>query len=163
MNREDGQMEIGRNQPDSQDSFRLLSSFIDGELSGEEAQRLEARLASDPTLRQEREELEALDDLLGQWPAPPLTDVRGAVMARVQGDLALLAARRPQPRRWASLAWAATWVIGGVLTGITFWTGINHRVNEQLAAESMAQDMTMAMIMTEDWTPPITIDEDLKR
>lgn len=147
-------------QPHSEDRLRRLSSMLDGELPKDEAQGLARDLAGDAALRHEYEELQALDDLLGRWPAAPVADVRGVVMARVRADLDRAAKHPLRAWRWAGLAWAATWVMGGMLTGLTLWTGVNRHIDAQIAAENMAQDMTISMIMTEDWTPPITFDED---
>lgn len=147
------------NKPHAEELEQKLSALLDGELAPPDAARLQERLAADGALRQSFEELETLDDLLGQWPAPPMADVRCIVMARVADDLARAKPRR-QPWRWAGVAWAATWLMGGMLTGMSLWVGVNEHLREQAAAESMSQDMTLSMIMTEDWTPPITIDED---
>ena len=149
-------MKNNPNRPDDE-LLRKLSALRDGELPPREAERLRRRLAADESARRAWEELEALDELLGQWPAPPVADVRGAVMARVRQDLANSSGARP--RRWVPLAWAATWMLGGVLTGLSLWTGIDQRINDQIAAENLSQDMTLSMIMTEDWTPPIAIEE----
>lgn len=154
-------MKTDPNHPQSPepDDLRLLSAYLDGELPPEQARRLKLRLELDGPLRAAAEELKNLDGLLALWPAPPLADVRCAVMARVHQDLARTAAPRAgRWRRWAPMAWAASWVLGGVLTGLTLWAGVNHRIDDQLAAENMAQDMSLSMIMTEDWTPPLTLE-----
>lgn len=148
------------NKPHSEVLERQLSLLLDGELAPRDARQLEEQLAADDALRQTYEELERLDGLLGQWPAPPLADVRCVVMARVAEDLAQARPARRRTWRWAGVAWAATWLMGGMLTGMSLWMGVNQHLREQAAAESMSQDMTLSMIMTEDWTPPITIDED---
>ena len=151
------------NQPPSPRMLGKLSALLDGELAWKSAAPAGAA-GRDVPLRRAFEELEALDAMLGQWPAPPLADVRGAVMARVRGELEKEQVRTPAipGRRWAAVAWAASWVVGGMLTGAVFWTAVNHRIEERLAAESMAQDMALSMIMTEDWTPPISTDEDVQ-
>lgn len=147
------------NHPQNTELERKLSALHDGELPPVEAACLRACLERDEELRRASEELDTLDELLGQWPTPPLADVRGAVMARVGQDLAA-APRRAMKQRWISVAWAASWMLGGVLTGLTLWTSVNRHIDEQAAVETISKDMTLSMMMTEDWTPPITIEED---
>lgn len=151
-------MSTNPNPPHSETTQQQLSALLDGELSPQAAECLRARLAADDDLSREFDELNALDELLEQWPAPPAADVRQAVMARVQRDLGK-SARPARAWRWASLAWAATWMLGGALTGLTLWSTVDHQIDEQIAVETISQDMTLSMIMTEDWTAPIAIEE----
>lgn len=154
-------MSANPNPPHSEKTLEQLSALLDGELSPAEAESLRATLAADDELRRACDELGAVDEMLELWPAPPVADVRQAVMARVQRDLEHGQSARPaRAWRWASLAWAATWMLGGALTGLSLWATVDRQIDEQIAVETISQDMTLSMIMTEDWTPPILIEED---
>jgi len=125
----------------------------------------------EPTKKEwaEQEALASLDRLLEQWPGPErIPDVRGLVLARARQDL------EPRPRRrfwlsqWGRPAWAAAWVLGGMLAGLALWTGVSSRMADRLAGESMAREMMISIMETADpaalplAVQPETTEEDLE-
>ncbi len=121
-----------------------LSAWLDGELDAAADEQLEARLEREPALRGQAGQLEALDRLLADWPAPAhIPDLRPAVLARVEASL------EPWHRRlwmlpWRHLAPTAGWAMAGVLAGFMMLPLMpQHRTMAQAANEDMMLSMTL--------------------
>lgn len=84
-----------------------LVAFLDGELSGEAARAIEAKISLDPRMRAEAESLKKAWELLDYLPKPePTTEFTGKTMSRLK---ALRPGEDGALRRWliAAGAWAA--------------------------------------------------------
>jgi anti-sigma factor RsiW len=112
-----------------------LVAYLDGELEGEAARALEAKLSLSPEARAEAESLkrawEMLDYLPRAEPSPHFTE-------RTLSRLAPLRAARPGWRRWmAAGAWAA-----GVLAAFAAgWVGFNRLVPAEPGERELVQDL----------------------
>jgi anti-sigma factor RsiW len=115
--------------PLSEEERDQLVAFLDGELAGEEARTVEARLGRDPALRAEADSLkrtwELLDFLPQPEPSPSFTEktlsrLEPAGLSRRSEPLA---PRRGEPagsRAWGRVALVAGWAAALLVAG---WVG----------------------------------------
>jgi hypothetical protein len=99
---------VGRRKSEEERRDELLSAYLDGELGERERQRLEARLAQDPTLRAELRALHQTVSLLEEL--PHVAAPRNFILSKSMVERRQPAPRRePQPRlsRVERMAWAA--------------------------------------------------------
>ena len=83
----------------------LISAAVDGELSPEERQRLDAHLAACPGCQADYQQLLWIHEALGQMEAQPPEDLASSVMEQVRREAAGSARRRR--RHWISVGAAA--------------------------------------------------------
>jgi hypothetical protein len=103
---------VGRGKTEEERRDELLSAYLDGELGERERQRLEARLAQDPTLRAELRALHRMVSLVQEL--PQVAAPRNFILSKSMVERRVPAPRRePQARlRWAApLLTAATAVV----------------------------------------------------
>ena len=111
----------------SQDEL-LLNAYVDGELDPIEASSFEQRLQSDAALNAQVETLRALrgalrSDLAEDVPSPEL---RRRIMAKLN----------PPPRAGNSwMAFAASFLAGAILAGVTSFGTLNYRTSDELAEQ----------------------------
>ncbi len=104
----------------SEDERADLVAYLDGELSGEAAQAVEAKISLDPRMRAEAEALKRTWELLDYLPRP------GPSPSFTERTLSRLAPARPAPRssavrRWVlRVALGAGWAAALLLAG---WAG----------------------------------------
>jgi anti-sigma factor RsiW len=117
-----------------------LVAYLDGELEGEAARALEAKLSLSPEARAEAESLkrawEMLDYLPRAEPSPHFTERTLSRLAPVTpGSLV-----RSRWRRWAgAAAWAAL-VVGAFAAG---WVGYNRFVPFEPGERELVQDLRL--------------------
>ena len=101
-----------------------LTAYALGELDGPERAEVEARILTDPAVRQAVEEIRQVAGMLGEQlqaePAPKLTDLQ---RARIEAE-----ARRPSRIRpwWASASVAAAAIVLIGLTTAAIWGGVGR-------------------------------------
>src|SRR5262245_34238250 len=96
--------------PLSDEDRANLVAYLDGELEGDAAQAIEARLGADPALRAEAEALKRTWDLLDYLPRPePSPSFTHRTLSRLSAKETQAALKRSAgPRRWLRAAgWAA--------------------------------------------------------
>ena len=94
-----------------------LIAFLDGELQGEPARAIEARLSRDPVARAEAESLKRTWELLDYLPRPePSPSFTHRTLDKLSTHATRAALRRRQPvRRWLlGAGWAAAVVLVGL-------------------------------------------------
>ena len=107
-----------------------LSAYLDGELSGADAERVARAVAADADLQRELAELSATRDLIRALPAQkPPEDLAGRVLAeaeRIQLVGAAHAAQAGGALRWVRyMATAAVLLVAasvGMIVGVTLWS-----------------------------------------
>ena len=142
-----------------------LSALLDGELTPQQAEAIQAGMQTDPELKREFEAINVVDALLDHWDAPELSParneaIRRGVLDRVQDDLAT---RRSGPASWKSwfslpaLNWlvhrpafsVAAWAIAGILTGLGLLGGLNSQMQNRQPWDESARQMTMNLLPPE--------------
>ena len=117
----------------------LVNAYLDGELDPIEAARFEQRFVSDAKLSARIETLRALraalrSDLAEDVPSPGLK-------RRIVSRLNVV----PRAARNSWLALAASFLIGAVLAGAATFGALNHRVNDDVAAEIVSAHIRALM------------------
>ena len=117
----------------------LVNAYLDGELDPIEAARFEQRFVSDAKLSARIETLRALraalrSDLAEDVPSPELK-------RRIVSRLNVV----PRAARNSWLALAASFLIGAVLAGAATFGALNHRVNDDVAAEIVSAHIRALM------------------
>ena len=95
-----------------------LIAFLDGELEGEAARAVEARISRDPAVRSEAESLKRTWDLLDYLPRPdPSPNFTHRTLDRLSTHATRAALRPPRriPRWLSGAAWAAALVLVGLV------------------------------------------------
>jgi anti-sigma factor RsiW len=117
----------------------LLNAYLDGELAPIEAARFEQRLVADAALNAQVEALRALrgalrSDLAEDVPSPELR-------RRIMAKLNLL----PRADGYSWRALAASFLIGGVLAGVTSFGALNYRTGDDVAEEIVSAHIRALM------------------
>jgi anti-sigma factor RsiW len=102
---------------DDKDRSELIA-YLDGELEGEAARAVEARISRDPAVRAEAESLKRTWDLLDYLPKPepsPSFTHRTLDKLSTHATRAALRQRRPVRRWLAGAAWAAAVLLVGLV------------------------------------------------
>jgi hypothetical protein len=104
-----------------------LVAFLDGELTGEEALRIERRLSLDPTARAEAETLRRTWDMLDFLPRPePSASFTEKTLTRLSSIRA--EALRPTPpwRDWRAIGFAVVWMVSLAVATLSGYQGYKH-------------------------------------
>ncbi len=114
-----------------------LVSYLDGELTTEQANIVEAQLSANPAaasrLAQLRQTWDLLDELPGEAPDPKLTQSTMEMLAlSIQSEMRLQASNRWSLRK---LSWIAAACVAVFLSGFLAMRARQHRANERILDE----------------------------
>lgn len=131
----------------SEDEARQISAWFDGEVSPDTVAELERRCSQDSAARSEYAAVEAIDRMLGEWPAPDQTpDVRMAVLERIRGE---------NPGTYPSTHEALRWVAGlagGMVAGWLLLMAISVMGPDQASADDLQATRAPIVLMDESVT-----------
>jgi anti-sigma factor RsiW len=117
-----------------------LVAYLDGELGGEAARKVEARVAQDPNVRAEADALKRTWDLLDFLPKPePSPDFTHRTLERLepvrQADL-----RRPR-RFWRRAFLGGGWAAALVLAALGGYAGFNRLAPREPGDRELVRDL----------------------
>jgi anti-sigma factor RsiW len=131
---------MAEQQPLSEKERSDLVAYLDGELHGEAAQALEAKLQRHPEARAEADALkrtwELLDYLPRAEPSPHFTERTVSRLAPLRQGKGV-ALRRP---RWL---WGAAWAAGVVLAFVAGWVGYDRLVPREPGDRELVRDLRL--------------------
>ena len=105
--------------PLSEDERADLVAYLDGELTGEQARALEARLSLDPAARAEADALRRAWDLLDFLPRPePSATFAERTVSRLAPAPTRTSPLAPRRTSWKPALWGAGWAAAVVLAGL---------------------------------------------
>lgn len=127
--------------PDDKDHSDLIA-YLDGELDGEAARAVEARISRDPAVRAEADSLKRTWDLLDYLPRPepsPNFTHRTLDKLSTHDTRAALGARHPL-RRWL---FGAGWAAAMFLVGLVGYLAAVAVVPPQAAEKDLVRDLRL--------------------
>jgi ferric-dicitrate binding protein FerR (iron transport regulator) len=118
-----------------------LVAYLDGELTGEAARALEAKLSLDPAARAEAKALRRTWDLLDYLPRPqPSSSFTHRTLERLSPVRASESRRGP---RWRSGCLGVGWVAALLLAGWAGYAGYNWFVPRQPGDKELIHDLRL--------------------
>jgi anti-sigma factor RsiW len=116
-----------------------LVAYLDGELGGEAARALEAKLSLEPEARAEAEALRRTWELLDYLPRPePSTDLTHRTLSRL--DPLRVRERKPARLRRRAL-WGLGWAAAAVLAALGGYAGYQRLVPREPGERELVRDL----------------------
>jgi anti-sigma factor RsiW len=135
----------------------LVSAWIDGETTAEEADQVQAWLESDEGLAHFIDTMEAIDDELTVLAlTPPAIDLTATVMAAVNADVAVRRERRVARLWWAAGALTAV----AVVVALVFQADVLRFADAALISATPADAAPVTgevAAITLDWAPLVVV------
>jgi anti-sigma factor RsiW len=128
-------------QPPLNDEERAeLVAYLDGELDGERARGVEARISRDPRIRAEAEALGKAWELLDYLPRPePSPNFTHRTLDRISAPQTAI--RIPPGRRWRTVLFGVGWAAAVVLAVLGGYAGVNLLAPPDRTDEELARDL----------------------
>jgi anti-sigma factor RsiW len=127
------------------DEWADLTAYLDGELDGNRARSVEARLNRDPALRAEAEALQKTWQMLDYLPQPePSTAFTSKTLERVSVLRPAVALPRP-PSNKRSWTYGAGWAAALLLAGSVGFTGVSLLSPRRPPSQALTQSDTAAL------------------
>jgi anti-sigma factor RsiW len=119
-----------------------LVAYLDGELGGEAARKLETKLNLDPDARAEAEALKRTWDLLDYLPRP---EPSGSFTVRTMSRITPI---QGQPRAWPNPRWRAPlfgmgWAAALVIAALSGYGGFNRFVPREPGDRELVRDLRL--------------------
>jgi anti-sigma factor RsiW len=120
-----------------------LVAYLDGELAGESARRLEAMLALNPAARAEAEELKRTWALLDYLPQPP--EPSGAFSSRTLSKVVPVQTTRipAWPVRWRGALLGAGWAAAMLMSGLAGYAGFRGLARTEPGDRELVRDLRL--------------------
>jgi anti-sigma factor RsiW len=115
-----------------------LVAYLDGELGGEAARALEAKLSLNPEARAEADALRRTWELLDHLPSP---EPSAAFTHRTMERLTLVRARDGGGRRWRTRCLAAGWAASLLLAGWAGYAGFTFFAPREPGERELVHDL----------------------
>jgi anti-sigma factor RsiW len=122
-----------------------LVAYLDGELTGEAARAMEARIALDPAVRAEADSLKRTWDLLDFLPRPePSPSFTAKTLSRL-GPISRPAATAAAPKRrlWKRLAFGGGWAAAVVAAALGGYLGYERLVPREPGEAELVRDLRL--------------------
>jgi anti-sigma factor RsiW len=117
-----------------------LVAYLDGELGGEAARALEAKLSLNPSARAEAEALRRTWELLDYLPRPePSPNFTHRTLSRLPSLRATQ--RRPAASRWRGLLWGGGWAAAVLLAALGGYAGFRWGVPREPDERELVRDL----------------------
>jgi anti-sigma factor RsiW len=122
-----------------------LVAYLDGELAGEAARAMEAKISLDPRLRAEAESLKRTYDLLDFLPSPPEPSpaFTEKTLSKLEPIRKIDEADRPTGGGWHWLALALVWLVAMAGAGVGGYYGYRAWVPYVPGDEELVRDLRL--------------------
>jgi anti-sigma factor RsiW len=123
-----------------------LVAYLDGELTGEAARAMEAKLSINPEARAEAEGLRRTWDMLDFLPQPEASpNFTNRTLSKLMPVPVETPAQVPTvtPRRWWKVAAVALWLVAVVLSALGGYAGFQHFVPRQPGDRELVRELRL--------------------
>ena len=128
--------------PLSEDERADLVAYLDGELTGEQARALEAKLSLDPAARAEADALRRAWDLLDFLPRPePSATFAERTVSRLAPAPTRTSPLAPRRTSWKPALWGAGWAAAVVLAGLAGYKGVQRATRHEPGEAELTRDL----------------------